>query len=289
MNYFFHLSTSTKTFLNMKNIVFILILLLTGASVLQAEVRFFQGDLESAKAEAAKQKKMVLVKFGADWCAPCRWMDKYTFTDKELSQYANSFYISVRVDVDEQQGYQDQQKYKVKLLPTILILSPDGKAVERKEHALPARELLGLLQKHNPRPTPNKAVALRTSNTEIPQAYDVTGKPMPGTGTGTGTAAGRSSKSLGLFQVDSELLGYEGYSVQVGAFSKEESVVSEVKRLEERMGKVDILLRTKVKNGKPLFLVLAGRFSNEGDAKAYLLRLKAKGVNGLVKKLSDLK
>jgi thioredoxin-related protein len=45
---------------------------------------FFEGSLQAAKEKAKNESKILMLKFGAKWCLPCRFMDKNVFTDQQV-------------------------------------------------------------------------------------------------------------------------------------------------------------------------------------------------------------
>ena len=87
-------------------------------------------SLDKAKTTAAKQKKLMLVDFSADWCGPCQEMLATTYQNKRVVEHAKKF-IPVLIDVDKNQPL--VQKYKVQGFPTVLFINPNGTVVLRSE------------------------------------------------------------------------------------------------------------------------------------------------------------
>ena len=99
-------------------------------------------DLAKAQAKAKTENKMVLMDFnGSDWCPPCKALRKNVLSTKEFEDYAKK--NLVLVDVDFPRGKElpaDQkkanealsEKYGIEGLPTVIVLSSDGKQIKKK-------------------------------------------------------------------------------------------------------------------------------------------------------------
>jgi len=93
-------------------------------------VKFSQEYYETAVAD----EKPVMIDFYADWCIPCKELDKLTFTDDEIIKLSEKFNL---VKVDLTSGAEGdikalKDKYKVKGVPTIVFIDKNGK--EMKHH-----------------------------------------------------------------------------------------------------------------------------------------------------------
>ncbi|MBN2279085.1 MAG: thioredoxin family protein [Candidatus Marinimicrobia bacterium] len=86
-------------------------------------------DIDNALKEAAITGKMVMVDFMADWCPPCRQMEKETFPNPDFIHKAENF-ILVRINVDHNQEIANKfdgnaGKYGGKGIPNILFMDKD--------------------------------------------------------------------------------------------------------------------------------------------------------------------
>jgi protein disulfide-isomerase len=96
-------------------------------------------DLPAAKAQAAREGKIVLVDFtGSDWCGWCMKLKAEVFSQPEFEEYANKNLVLVEVDFprrkklsEEQQkaNFALQEKYKIEGYPTLIVLDGEGKKV----------------------------------------------------------------------------------------------------------------------------------------------------------------
>ena len=57
----------------------------------------WQEILDQAKSE----NKYILVDCYATWCAPCKYMDKTVFPDKEVAKFVSEKFIAVKIQMDK--------------------------------------------------------------------------------------------------------------------------------------------------------------------------------------------
>jgi thiol-disulfide isomerase/thioredoxin len=85
-----------------------------------------------AALKAGKESgKLVMVDVYADWCGPCKLLEKQTYADPKVVAFAKEKLVSVKVDADSDAGKEIAKKFEVDSLPTILFLDGDGKAREK--------------------------------------------------------------------------------------------------------------------------------------------------------------
>ena len=90
-------------------------------------------NLDSAFAIASKSNKLIMIDFMAEWCPPCKEMDKNTFSNKNIIKKSNEF-ILVRIDVDKQQNIAEEyngnaRKYGGIGIPNILFIDKEKKII----------------------------------------------------------------------------------------------------------------------------------------------------------------
>ncbi len=93
-------------------------------------VVFQELTIEQAVAKAKAENKYVFVDVYTDWCGPCRMMEAQVFPMKEMGDYFNPKFISVKMNAEKgEEGPSFANKYGVKAYPTFLILNGDNELV----------------------------------------------------------------------------------------------------------------------------------------------------------------
>ena len=90
-------------------------------------------DIDGAKAVALNQRKPILVDIYAEWCGPCKSMDKNVFPDDSVQLILKSRYILAKINGDDPiLGDTLRKQFHIKAYPTYIVLTPTGR--ERKRH-----------------------------------------------------------------------------------------------------------------------------------------------------------
>ena len=86
-------------------------------------------DLETAKVEAQRGGKRVLLDVGGEWCSWCHILDKFVEGDAEIRSFRDANYVWMKVNYSEENENQAfLSKYpEIKGYPHLFVLDADGK------------------------------------------------------------------------------------------------------------------------------------------------------------------
>ncbi len=96
------------------------------------------------------------------------------------------------------------------------------------------------------------------------------------------------SNGRGIFRFDVRKQEPVGFGIQIGAFAEYGNVLIQVEKLQNAFN-TDVIVSINELNGKTVYKVVVGAYANRDDAKRLQQRMKAKGVNGFLRNLKDLK
>jgi len=98
--------------------------------------------METAKAE----NKIIFLDFYADWCGPCKQMDREVFQDKQIGDFFNENFINFKVNGDRGSGRELANLYDVKGYPTVVFIDPKGVVLSRQVGLIFQEQLMSLAE-----------------------------------------------------------------------------------------------------------------------------------------------
>lgn len=113
-------------------------LLLLLCATAQAADGVWMTDFEAARKRAEELQRPMLIHFGADWCGPCRQMERNVLHTPRVTEQIRSNVVAVIVNVDRQPKL--AARFGVTSLPTDLFIEPDGKRLMQSTGYRPASE-----------------------------------------------------------------------------------------------------------------------------------------------------
>jgi len=122
----------TARFIYIKRISGILIILL-GIGCFYSVFSYIEGVRwtdydEGLLTKATQEGKPVILDFYADWCIPCKGLDKTVFRDAKVIELSKKF-VMMRLDLTVKQPSQDKilERHHIIGVPTIIFINKDGK------------------------------------------------------------------------------------------------------------------------------------------------------------------
>ncbi|MDH3585131.1 MAG: thioredoxin family protein, partial [Phycisphaerae bacterium] len=109
-------------------------------------------QIDPALAAATESRRPVLVYFTADWCPPCRSFKKNVLTRKDVQDYLSANFEQALVDLSDRRGPNNfvAQRYGVRSIPTLLVLTPEGGQVQRQAGGFDSPRFLAWLKRSAP-------------------------------------------------------------------------------------------------------------------------------------------
>lgn len=113
--------------------------------------------LVEARRRAAAEHKPLMVDFSAEWCQPCKQMDRSVFSDPVVAARLNQTVVPVRVtDRTQEEGSNPpdiealQKRYAVTGFPTLVFADAGGAELARLEGMHGKDEVIATLERLGP-------------------------------------------------------------------------------------------------------------------------------------------
>ena len=93
-------------------------------------IDWFEGSVDAAFAEAARQGRLVFLYWGAEWCPPCHDLKAHVFPRSDFQQALRQF-IPVYLDGDAPGAQRIADQFKVQGYPSVVVLRADRTELAR--------------------------------------------------------------------------------------------------------------------------------------------------------------
>ena len=145
------IANNLKVFFIIKNVFSVIVIAvsvyaLVPSKKLEPEWQKFS---EAKYEQSLSGKERMVIDFYADWCIPCKELDAVTFSDSRVIEQSKKFTF-YKVDMTRSASGETEQlrnKFKIIGMPTVLIINPYGKEVDRLTGFVNADEFLKIMNK----------------------------------------------------------------------------------------------------------------------------------------------
>ena len=103
----------------------------------------FHSSFQAASDAAAADQSLVLLVFSAEWCGPCKLLKSQTLSAPEFLHQQSPLHIA---DVDIDANKKMAGDFGIEAVPTLVLLTPDGKIILRQTGFIEVAELLAWLK-----------------------------------------------------------------------------------------------------------------------------------------------
>jgi len=87
-------------------------------------------NMVSAREDANRSGKNMLLFFTGEWCVPCRIMKREVFADQEVMSAINAQVVPVMIDIDDPTAEELVKHYNVGVTPITIFTDPQGKVLD---------------------------------------------------------------------------------------------------------------------------------------------------------------
>lgn len=124
----------------------LLLLLALGAGMAQAQVRFETKTTDAVREMAVRSGKLVFIDLYADWCPPCRMMERDVFSRRDVGEFMERYFVAAKYNTDKTTGRELLKKYGSGSIPLYLIFDTEGGLLGRIQGAADAGTFLDNLR-----------------------------------------------------------------------------------------------------------------------------------------------
>ena len=102
----------------------------TAFSYAQAQgISFVPSSFDGAIDKARQEGRYLFVDCYTAWCGPCKMLARDVFTNDSVGDFFNRHFVSLKVDMEKDEGPALARRYGVNRYPTLLFICPDTREV----------------------------------------------------------------------------------------------------------------------------------------------------------------
>lgn len=102
---------------------------------------------EQAVKKATEEDKLIFMDCYTTWCGPCKMMSRDVFPLKEVGDFMNPRYVSLKIDMEKGEGIELRKKLEVNAFPTLIVFNSNGEELGRFLGASEGKEFIERVKK----------------------------------------------------------------------------------------------------------------------------------------------
>ena len=103
---------------------------------------FADMSFDEALSTAQRERRPLLVKATAEWCGPCKTMDRVTWSDERVASWVGERALAIQVDIDHAGSF--ARTYRIHTIPTTMVFE-GGQEIARATGFMGADQMLDWL------------------------------------------------------------------------------------------------------------------------------------------------
>jgi thioredoxin-related protein len=126
-------------------LIFFIVLIASLSAFAQEEqkgIQFIENDWKLAQLTAKESDKAIFIDIYTAWCKPCKQMDKFVFTKKEVGNRFNGTFVNLKIDAESEVGKKIAANYGVLSYPTYLFTTHEGELIYKVKGAMTPDQLI---------------------------------------------------------------------------------------------------------------------------------------------------
>lgn len=87
-------------------------------------INFDPLTFDNAVVKAKNESKLIFIDCYADWCGPCKVLDRDYFTNEKVGDFYNQNFVNLKMNMEKEEGLKLLKRYPVGSYPTMLFINP---------------------------------------------------------------------------------------------------------------------------------------------------------------------